>query len=402
MFKTGLVTILLAILPVISISQVLTKEDSLAAGLISTNATTVISGYGSFKYSNNLTLETAVTNVDRVILFVGHKFNKRISFFSELELENALVAGGKASGEFALEQAFLKFDINRNNYITAGLFIPRIGIINENHLPTTFNGNERTYVETFVIPATWREIGIGYYGTSRRLAGLNYSFALLNGLNSAGFESGTGIKDGRFEGSNASASALAVTGSLLYYYKNIRAQVSGYLGGSAGLPGYQADSLQLESGAFGTPVELLEANVQYNTNKLSLRGLVSFVNIPNAADINRAYANNTPESILGFYAEASYNLTPSSTRSWIVFTRYENLNMNLKLPENGIINESLNQQYVVAGLGFQPIKGVFVKLDYTYRLTGEINPLLIINPYPQSQPYFKEQHLIKLGLGYSF
>jgi hypothetical protein len=402
MFKTALVLTLLILLPVLTNSQVLTKEDSLAAGLISTNATTVISGYGSFKYSNNLTLETATTNVDRVVLFVGHKFNKRISFFSELEIENAIVSGGKPSGEFALEQAFLKFDINRNNYITAGLFIPRIGIINENHLPTTFNGNERTYVETFIIPATWREIGIGYYGNSRRLVGLNYSFALLNGLSSADFTSGTGIKDGRFEGGNASASALAVTGSLLYYYKNIRAQVSGYLGGSAGLPSYQADSLQLESGAFGTPVELLEANIQYNTNKLSLRGLVSYLNIPNAVDINRAYANNTPESILGFYAEASYNLTPSSPRSWIVFARYENLNMNLKLPENGILNESLNQQYVVAGIGFQPIKGVFVKLDYTYRLTGDINPLLIINPYPQSQPYFKEQHFIKLGLGYSF
>lgn len=404
MFSRLSLSFLLVLVSYTTQSQVLTREDSLAAGLIASNSATVISGYGSFKYSNNMTLETAEVNVDRIILFIGHKFNKRISFFSEMEIEDAKIVGGKASGEFALEQAFLKFDINRNNYITAGLFIPRIGIINENHLPTTFNGNDRPYVETFIIPATWREIGIGYYGSSNLVPGLNYSLGLLNGLNSAGFTSGSGIREGKYEGSQATTKSLAVTGSLLYYYKNLRAQVSGYMGGSAGLAPWQADSLQLESGAFGTPVRLVEANVQYNTNTLSLRGLITYVNIPDAGSINRAYANNTPEGMLGFYLEAAYNLTPKRKQSWIIFTRYENLDMNNKLPSDGtgIYNDANNQQYIIAGLGFQPIKNVFVKIDYNYRLTGEMNPQLFVNPFPVSQPYFKEQHYINLGLGYSF
>jgi hypothetical protein len=382
-------------------SQVLTREDSLAAGLVASNSTTVISGYGSFKYTNNLTLQTGEANVDRVVVFIGHKFTKRISFFSETELENARVVGGQASGEISMEQAFLKFNIDRNNYITAGLFIPRIGIINENHLPTTFNGNERPYVEQLIIPATWREIGVGYYGTSRRIPGLNYSFALLNGLNSQAFTNGTGIADGRFEGS-AQTRSLAVTGSLLYYYRNFRVQASAYFGGSAGIPPREADSLQLASGAFGSPVELLEANIQYNTNRFSFRALASYINIASAAEINRAYANNTPGALLGFYGEASYNLTPNRQQSWIVFGRYEQLNMNLNLPANAIINKVNDQQYVIAGIGFQPVKGVFAKLDYTYRLTGDINPQLIVTPYPVGAPYFTQQHLIKLGLGYSF
>lgn len=399
-----LISFFISIFYFTSFGQVLTREDSLAAGLIATNSTTVISGYGSFKYNNNPTLGTATANIDRVVIFIGHKFTKKISFFSEIEVADAKVVGGKAGGEVALEQAFLKFDIKRNMYLTAGLFIPRIGIINENHLPTTFNGNDRPYVETFIIPATWREIGVGLYGTSNKIPGLNYSLALVNGLNSAGFTSGTGIADGRFEGGNAMTKSLAVTGALLYYYKNFRAQVSGYFGGSAGLPKFQADSLQLESGAFGTNVRLVEANLQYNTKKLSFRGLITYINIPKAGDLNRAYANNTPEGILGGYLEASYNLTPKSSKSWIVFTRYENLNMNFQLPSDGtgIYNDAHNQQYLIAGLGFQPIKGVFVKLDYNYRLTGEMNPLLIVNPFPVSQPYFKEQHFINLGLGYSF
>lgn len=402
MFRFSLLLSIIAILPIFTQSQVLTKEDSLAAGLIASNNSTVLSGYGSFNYENNITNETATINVDRLVLFVGHKFTKKISFFSELEIEDAKVVGGKASGEFSLEQAFLKFNINRSNYLTAGLFIPRIGIINENHLPNTFNGNKRPMVETLLIPSTWRELGVGFYGTSNRIAGLNYSLAVLNGLSSANFMNGTGIKDGRFEGSNASASSIAVTGALLHYAGKFRTQLSAYYGGAAGITPREADSLQLNSGLFGTPVALGEFNVQYAGDRLTVKALATYIAITDAGKINTAYANNTPEQMLGYYLEAGYNFFKKDTKLARVFARYEYLDMNKKLPVNGIYNGTLDQQYLVAGLCFLPINGVIVKLDYTYRMTGEINPALIINPYPQGIPYFTNQHIINLGIGYSF
>lgn len=392
----------MALLPIFTQSQVLTKEDSLAAGLIASNNSTVLSGYGSFNYENNITNETATINVDRLVLFVGHKFTKKISFFSELEIEDAKVVGGKASGEFSLEQAFLKFNINRSNYLTAGLFIPRIGIINENHLPNTFNGNKRPMVETLLIPSTWRELGVGYYGTSNRIAGLNYSLAVLNGLSSANFVNGTGIKDGRFEGSNASASSIAVTGALLHYAGKFRTQLSAYYGGAAGITPREADSLQLNSGLFGTPVALGEFNVQYSGDRLTFKALATYVAIPDAEKVNTAYANNTPEQMFGYYVEAGYNFFKKDSKLGRVFARYEYLDMNKKLPTNGIYNGTLDQQYLVAGLCFLPINGVIIKLDYTYRMTGEINPALIINPYPQGIPYNTNQHIVNLGIGYSF
>ena len=203
-------------------AQVLTREDSLSAGLIRSNNTTVLSGYGQIKAEYDFRLKTATANLTRNVLFVGHKFSNRIYFFSELELENAKVVGGQPSGEISMEQLFLKFSVNRDMYIQAGLFIPRIGITNENHLPTTFNGNDRPFVETFVIPATWREIGVGLYGRVRSISGFNYSVAIMNGLSSKAFVNGSGIKEGRQEGSNASAANLAVTASALYYVKSWR------------------------------------------------------------------------------------------------------------------------------------------------------------------------------------
>ncbi|MEJ1239844.1 hypothetical protein WBG78_17025 [Chryseolinea sp. T2] len=387
-------------------SQVLTREDSLSAGLIRSNNTTVISGYGQAKVEYDFRTRTATANLTRNVLFLGHKFSNRIYFFSELELENARVEGGKPGGEISMEQLFLKFNINRDLYLQAGLFIPRIGLINENHLPTTFNGNDRPYVETFLIPATWRELGVGIYGRVRSMPGLNYTLAIMNGLNSSAFVNGTGIAEGKQEGSMATASNIAITGSLLYYIKSWRLQASGYYGGSAGLIKRQADSLQLQSGPFGTPVALVEANTVYHDHGISFRALASIVSIPDAFEINRAYANNTPSTMIGGYAEVGYNfyelINPEAHKNLTVFARQEFMDLNYKIPSNGIKNGTNHRSYTVAGVTFQPVSGVVVKIDYVLRKTDERNEDLIVTPFPQQLPYYTSNGFLNVGIGYSF
>ncbi len=400
--------VLSAFSAILSDAQVITREDSLNAGLTPKNSPTVISGYGQAKVEYDLRSKTGTANLTRNVLFLGHRFSNKISFFSELEIENAKVANGKGSGEISMEQLFLKFNINRNNYLVAGLFIPRIGIINENHLPTTFNSNDRPYVEQLVIPSTWRELGVGIYGQVPRIPGLNYSAALMNGLNSANFKQGTGLNDGKFEGSNATASNLAVTGALLYYVNHFRIQASTYYGGSAGLSQKQGDSLKLDYGAFGTPVSLSEANVQYNgTNGIHFKALACYVAVKDAEKINRAYANNTPSAMYGYYAEIGYNLFQPfirlNSKSLLLFARYEAMNLNASLPKNGIEDGLQNKQYIVVGLHLQPLKGVSIKLDYVQRVTGEYNKLLYVtNPYASNVPFYTTYNFINLGIGYSF
>ena len=389
-------------------SQVITREDSLNAGISAKSIPTVISGYGQAKVEYDLNTSTGVANLTRNVLFLGHRFSNRISFFSEMELEDAKIAGGKPSGEISMEQLFLKFNINRNNYIIGGLFIPRIGITNENHLPTTFNSNDRPYVEQFVIPATWRELGISVYGQIPKIPGLNYSAAIMNGLNSAGFEQGSGLREGRFEGSNATASNLAITGSLLYYVKHFRIQASSYYGGSAGLTKKQGDSLHLDYGAFGTPVSLSELNMQYNGPKgLRIRALGCYTLIKDADKINLAYANNTPISMYGYYVELGYNIFQPieklKTQSMLLFARYESMDLNLTVPSNGEMDGLQQKQYLVIGLHYQPLKGVSVKLDYVNRVTGEYNKALYVtNPYNVNTLFNRVYQFINLGIGYSF
>ncbi len=387
-------------------SQVLTKEDSLNNGLVEKNATTVISGYGEAKYNLNLKNNQGQVNLTRNVLFLGHKFNNEVSFFSELEIEDAKVEGGEAGGEVAMEQLFIKFNLNKSNYLVAGLFIPRIGIINENHLPTTYNGNDRPYVERLIIPATWRELGVGLYGNSKYISGLNYSVAILNGLNSEEFSNGSGIRGGRFEGHDASASSIAVTGSLLYYWNSFRIQTSAYLGGSAGVAKKVADSLLLTSGAFGTPVIMNEINLQYQNKGWTFKTLAVAIQIPDASEINRAYANNTPNLMTGAYAELAYDLlskrVSEKKRKLDLFARYEMLNTSSKIPTNGIQNDINKQNYLITGLTYTVTQGVVVKMDYTLRTTGKPNPALVVNPFPTDNTYFTTNDYINIGIGYSF
>jgi len=386
--------------------QILTQEDSLNAGLMPKERATVISGYGEAKISYDTQLKTATGNLTRAVLFVGHRFNNSIALFSEIELENAVVGEESSAGELSLEQLFIKFNINKDHYITAGLFLPRIGIINENHLPNTYYGNDRPFTEQLVLPATWRELGVGIYGPINLVTGLNYSAAIVNGLNSAAFVNGTGVREGRYLGSNASFTSLAFTGALLYYTGDFRFQVSGYYGGSAGLAQRQADSLQLDNSTFGTPVGLVEANAKYSGKYFSVTALASYVTIPDAYEINRAYANNTPEAMTGGYVEAAVNVlkffNAETKRSVNYFARYEIMNLNQIVADNGIVNDANEKNYFVTGIEYKPVSGVVIKCDYVFRTTGEQNPDLIINPFPQAQPYYTDNGFFNIGLGYSF
>lgn len=389
-------------------AQVLTQEDSLSAGLIYKQQATVISGYGEAKYSIDTKRKSAEASLKRVVLFLGHKFSNKISLFTELEVEDALVAnGGNSSGlgEISMEQAFLKFNLNPNTYLVAGLFVPRVGFINENHLPTTFNGVDRPFLEEQIIPSTWREVGVGLYGQFTQIPGLNYSVSVTNGLNSQGFNSVNGIGGGRQLGQAANGLNLGVHASLLYYINNFRIQASGYIGGSTAKEQRVADSLQLNGGPFGNPVTLGELNAQYSSAGITVRAIGTIINIKNADAINRAFASNSPQTMYGGYAEVGYDILyprKKGETALIIFGRYEYLNLNAKIPSNGIENKANEKHYIVGGLTYKPIRGIAIKADYVRRITGDFNQALIVTPFPQQVPYFKNDGFINLGIAYNF
>lgn len=383
-------------------AQIVTSEDSLASGLIPAKTSTVLSGYGEASATYDTKEQDGQADLKRIVLFVGHKFNHRISLFTELEVENAVVAGGEEKGEVAMEQAFLKMDINPSHYFVAGLFLPRIGIINENHLPTTYSSVERPWVEQLVIPSTWREIGIGFYGSSSRVRGLNYSLSITNGLNAAAFESGTGIRGGRQEGSKAKLAGLAAHASLLYYVNHFRLQTSMYIGGSTAVSPRIADSLALNHGLLANPVQLNEMNIQYHNHRLTAKALLCYITIHDAENINGVFDNHTPHSIGGTYAELGYDVLSNSLqkdgRSLTLFARGEFLSAKQAVSENATEDANNKQLYVVSGVNYKPIRGVVMKLDFTWKQMGKQNQQIV----PPSLPYVTTRGIVSAGIGYNF
>lgn len=392
---------------------ILTNEDSLNNNAIKNK--TVISGYGSAFYQRDFNQKVSTVALDRVVLFVGHNFSEKISLFTELEVENAIVSGTNSDepssgrGDISMEQAFLKFNLNPRQYIIAGLFTPRIGITNENHLPVNFNGVERPIVEQLIIPTTWREIGVGLYGTTDRLP-ITYSIALINGLNSAKFQHDTGLGEGEGLGSNATANNLAVTASIQYRLKDLKFQLSGYAGGTVGLSKRSADSLNvgLQTGAFGTPLYLGEFDVQYSHNGFAAKALGTYIAYPDADKIYRAYATSMGSGMYGAYLELAYDWLHrrAGTKQFITFVRGEALDMNSSITalqkQDDQLDETLKQTHVIAGISYFPIPNVVIKADVRLQHTGPQNPNLVINPPPNALPYRQNDQFLNLGIGYSF
>ena len=386
--------------PLLAASQIVTREDSLSAGLSMSNKNTIISGYGEAKVVYDAEMQTATANLTRVVLFVGYRLQQNITLFTEMEVEDAKVAGG--NGELAMEQCVLKFDLHRNHYLLAGLIIPRIGIMNENHLPTTFHSNDRHLTERFILPSTWREIGIGYYGSSDAITGLNWSFSVMNGLNGEEISGSSGLRDARYEGSHASASNIAISASVLQYIGSFRLQASGYYGGSIGLSPAVADTLGLNTGLFGTPVGLAEFNLQYRKKGVTLKGLVTGVQIPQAQELNNAFDHNAPRAMYGYYLEAAYNILETRKKNdhqLDLFARYESMDRTASLPENGVDEATDRMSFLYLGFSYFPSKNVAIKFDWKKMTTG--TPKLLILPDAASGEQLSNSFL-QLGLAYSF
>src|SRR5450432_398686 len=129
---------------------------------LSAEPATVLTSYGEINY-NRPTRDTknTVADVRRFVLGYQHRFDEKTKAVTELEVEHA-VSSSSDKGEVEVEQAYLERQIAPNWSVRGGLFLMPAGLLNENHEPTAFYGVERNFVETAIIPSTWREGGLQF------------------------------------------------------------------------------------------------------------------------------------------------------------------------------------------------------------------------------------------------
>ncbi|HEY6895158.1 MAG TPA: hypothetical protein VI258_13370, partial [Rhodanobacteraceae bacterium] len=123
-------------------------------------------GYGELNY-NHPTGDAGKSQADlrRAVIGFSHAFNEDTHVYGELEWEHAVVSADD-QGESEVEQLYVEHQLNPELAFRAGLTLIPLGFLNEHHEPTNYYGVERNFVETAIIPSTWREGGLSLLGST--------------------------------------------------------------------------------------------------------------------------------------------------------------------------------------------------------------------------------------------
>jgi hypothetical protein len=347
---------------------------------------TTLGGYGEVHYTNRTGPNTPATvNLKRFVVYLAHSFNDRITFRSEIEVEDAKVEGGATGGEVSIEQAFLDYRLTDGLTLRTGLVLPPIGIINETHEPPTFNGVERPAFEHDVIPTTWRELGVGALGNVPGVQGLSYRLYCVNGLRAAGFSAAEGLREGRQEGQNASFANPSLTGRLEWARPGLKLGGSFWYGGSADT------ASALGTGAFAAPITLVSADARYDVGALNFRGVVANIAVGAAGAIDARYGAGVGSRIAGGYLEAAYNvlaaLAPASSQKLNAFLRHERYDTQADVPAGITKDRTLDRRITTFGLTYKPTWNTAFKGDYQVR---------------RNRAGVGEYDVLALGVGYQF
>ena len=108
--------------------------------------------------------------------------------------------------------------------------------------------------------------------------------------------------------------------------------------------------------------------------------------------------------MIGAYGELAYDWLFSRKKKaqFVTFARFEYLDLNSRIPSNGIYDGTLKQTHLIAGISYLPIPNVVIKADVRLLHTGPQNPELVINPPPNAPPYQQNNQFLNIGIGYSF
>jgi hypothetical protein len=320
-----------------------------------------LSGYMDFHF-NRVEGQDGVLDFHRFVLLFNHSFSSRIRFVGELELEHAFVEGLEEAGELELEQAYLDFLIARQFNVRAGMMLVPLGIINERHEPPIYNGVERPFVDTVIIPSTWFDVGAGIHGEVGQ--GFRYRAFVMAPLDALEFTADEGIRGGRQKGSEANVRNVAFTG---------RAEYVGTPGLTLGASFWTGDS-SFSLPRLNTTVRIGEIDARYQRQRLELRGQFAQVSVADAGRLNDALQGligvspNIARSMRGFYGEAAYRVwARGSPRDLVAFVRYENFDTQFRMPDGFLPLKEFDREAWIIGTTYYPDPDVAVKVDYIHQ-----------------------------------
>ncbi len=381
--KAGILTTIFMLGVVIfSSAQVITVDSASFDPLYSTTALQLskksenltIGAYAEIDYNQPIKKDTrsnGLLDVHRMVTLIGYRFNDKLQFSSEIEYEHVK--------ELYVEQAFINYNFNTLVNVRGGLMLVPMGIINEFHEPTTFNGVERPEVDGKIVPTTWREMGIGITGNFSSLS-LKYQAYIFNGFasyNGQGLLNGKdGLRKGRQKGAESFVSSPNFSFKFDYYgVPGLKIGAASYVGKTQSS---LYDNLDINDNFAVSTADSSVVNVamsgmdfRYKKGPFSARGQYILTYLGNTVQYNGFTGSDLGNKMTGYYVEGGYDLISmfevQTDKKLVAFIRYENFDTQNSVDENTVKDINNNRSTITSGLSFTMAPGAVLKGDFQFK-----------------------------------
>lgn len=376
-----------------------------------------ISGFGEFNYvpvRGDINpaagdLELYYTGLYRYATFFGYRLTDKLIWNSEFQIELLHDGTNETQHEIVIE-AF--FDYLWKDYLKAriGFYPLTIGYVNNNDEPIMFYSVNRADVERLIIPSTWIEFGMMFYGSISD--NWNYALGLSQGLNGQSFLSGTWVRQGR-QINLSIPSSISINPQLNYTgIKNLTLSASGYYGNSTQGESYFDNAIEQSVNA---RIKLGSLYGKYDYKNLRIVAVGAFGELEDTPELFRLTSSENQmgqvlgSQVYGGLLEVGLDILPYFRKQktvvekeawWYnttemklnVFGRYERLNTHHRVAEEiqnlPRIENDLN--IFTFGFNFKTKENIVFKLNYQYRknnYSADPNPI---------------RNIVETGIGFIF
>ena len=339
-------------------------------------------------------------DIPHAVIYMGYDFGKGWSFGTEIEFEHggAGIAyekedeeGGEweqeteKGGEVELEQFWIQKSFSRAANLRMGHIVVPVGLNNAHHEPLSFFTVYRPEGESTILPSTWHQTGVSFWGRS---GDFRYEAQLLAGLNADNFTNTGWISKGHkspmeYDVANKYGASLRLDN---YSIRGLRIGLSGYYGHSIG-NSYPRNANGVDAEYKGQ-VAIGAIDFTYNDHNWIVRGQADYGYLGDAEQLKYVYNRLNSKSPFKHSAfvsknayavgiEAGYNVFSqiaymrAHNKKMYVFGRYEAYNPYASNTKATAYDYTAVKRMAV-GVNYYPIPQIVVKAEYSNRFLKSI------------------------------
>lgn len=337
-------------------------------------------------------------DLPHVVVYLSYDFGKGWTMSSEIEFEHGGSGGAiekeweeggeweaetEKGGEVELEQFWIQKTFAPWANVRMGHIVVPVGLTNAHHEPLNFFTVYRPEGENTILPCTWHDTGISFWGRS---GDFRYELQFLAGLDAFLFDRDTWIHNGatspfEFKAANKYGFAARVDN---YTLPGLRVGLSGYYGKTFhnSFPHDMEADGQVNKSVKGT-LAIGAIDFSYDRYNWIIRGNADYGYLGDAARISDLKANSAGGSspykkapvgknAVAVGIEAGYNVFSqiaklrADNQKFYVFGRYEYYNSYIPGANQNHFDYTAKKR-MAAGINYYPVPQIAIKAEYSKR-----------------------------------